>query len=253
MSIQASGFHSNKEITTNTNSNVIFLKSGVTQVRVLPAYSETGAWFREIQEIPLHDANGKFSPIVSPASVGDPCPFMQEGRRLYDLKGEENIDRAKKFKPNRQFLFNVVVQVLPEDAVNIVNCVKVLKCGIKVAKQIFDLDQDHSGGWGDITNLEAGFDIRITRSGKGLTTEYSVRGVPGRTNVTDWLETNGFNDTLAPHNLDAMYMPPSQEEIMRRFDQFVTQLYGPVPVGSVPDLTAATGSIETPNIPGNIA
>ena len=248
---KAAGFHDNKDF--SNNSVMLFLKKGVTQLRVLPAYSETGRWFREIKEIPLY-REGKFNPVVSPTTIGEPCGFETEGRRLYNLKGEENIEKAKKFRPRSSFLFNVVVQSQPDFEGNIEQCVRVLKCGVKVFRQILDLDQDHSGGWGDITNLEKGFDLRITRTGTGRNdTEYVVKGVPKQSNILDWLGTQGFTQELSPHDLDAMYNPPDAEEITRLVNNLKAELSEDVPTpddGGDPfrDVKAAAGDY-TPEAP----
>jgi hypothetical protein len=218
MPVEASGFHTNKNV--EQNSNLLFLKKGVTQLRVLPAYGSHGRWFREIKEIPLY-INGRYSPQVSPATDGKPCPFMMEGQRLYNLGGEENVEKAKKFRPRSSFLFNVVVQSSPDGNVDINSCVKVLKCGVKVFRQILDLDQDVAGGWGDVTNLANGIDLRITRTGEGRNnTEYAVKGIPGRSDILEWLEKGSFSQELQPYNLNDMFAPANFEDLEEHLIQF---------------------------------
>lgn len=249
MPVKSDGFYDNKEQIQEA-SNMLFLKKGVTQVRVLPAYSEKGRWYRQIKEIPLH-INGKYSPVVSPATNGDPCPFEREGRRLYNLKGEENIELAKRFRPRNSFLFNVVVMEWPDEFdIDIEQCVKVLKCGIKVKEQILDFDQDHSGGWGDITSLEKGFNLRITRAGQGRNdTTYTVKGVPGRTNILDWLDEKGFTQELRPHNLDDLYQPPSAEEMEELLVQFKAELDLPIPGDGGDPFRDVRGNDDIPSAP----
>src|SRR5262245_41925578 len=104
---KATGFHPNKQI---VSSVFLYLKTGTTHLRILPAYNEKGMWFREIKEIPWYSEDGKFSPIVSPATNNQRCPFVEEGKRLYALGGEENIKESKKFRPRSSFLFNAVVK-----------------------------------------------------------------------------------------------------------------------------------------------
>ena len=221
MPIKTSGFHDNKEET----SPFLFIKKGTTQVRILPAYNENGNWFKEVREISWQDENGKFKPLVSPSSNGDPCPFLEEGKRLYELGGEENVEASREFRPRSQFLFNVIVMNTPDGDVPINDCVKVLKCGTTVKRAILDLDQDHAGGWGDITNLENGVDIRITREGNGRNdTTYTVKGIPNRTNILEWLEERGFGGELAPHNLDEFFSPRSYEELLPLLEQKKAQM-----------------------------
>ena len=260
MPIKSGGFHDNK---VQETSNMLFLKKGVTQVRVLPAYSEKGTWFRTVKEIPIH-LNGKYSPVVSPITVGDPCPFEKEGRRLYNLKEgdrEENIEKAKTFRPRNFFLFNVIVMEWPDDfPIDIEQCVKVLKCGVKVKEQILDFDQDHSGGWGDVTNLTNGFNLRITRTGQGRNdTQYTVKGVPGRTNILDYLEEKKFTQTLTPHDLDVMYEPRPYEELEKLLAQVKadmddtedTDSFEAAPVGdSMPTAPVTSDNTEAPVLEG---
>jgi len=225
MPVETSGFHTNKPIEED-QKDFIFLKKGATHLRVLPAYSDRGRWFREVKEVWL-TVDGKKKPIVSPATNGDPCPFEEEGRRLYELKGEENIKRAREFRPRRSYLFNVVVKDTPDGAPKIDNCVKILKCGVKTFRQILDHDQDHAGGWGDITNLEKGYDLRITRTGQGrMDTEYTVKGVPNQQSrsILDYLDTNGYGRSLVPHDLDVTFTPASYEEMQEYLEIFKTEL-----------------------------
>jgi len=210
--VKASGFHTNKE--TN-KSAFLFLDQGTTTVRILPAYNERGMWFREIKEIPYHNEEGKYRPIVSPATVGKPCPFVEEGTRLYQLGGEENLAKAQDLRPRTSFIFNVVVKSTPDGDFPVDECVKVLKCPVTVYRGILDLDQDAAGGWGNITDLEKGIDIRITKTGQGKTdTRYVVKGVPnGRTNILDWLSEKGYTQELTPKDLDSFFTPQPYEEL----------------------------------------
>lgn len=230
--VKANGFFDNKDV--DRSNNLLFLKNGITQVRFLPAYSSKGAWFREIKEIPL-TIDGKYSPVISPSTLGKPCPFDQEGRRLYNEGGEKNVELASALRPRSSFLFNVVVKSAPgSEQLDIANCVKILKCGKSIRNNLLDLDQDFSGGWGDITNLEKGVDIRITKSGSGKTdTKYIVKGVPGRTNILTWLEEHGFSGELKPFDLDVLpnYEPKPYEELVALLARFKKELENGAPPG----------------------
>jgi hypothetical protein len=248
MPVQANGFHENREL---QSSIFLFLKKGTTHLRILPAYSEKGSWFREVKEISWHNEEGKYAPLVSPATNGDPCPFLNEGKRLYELGGEENVEASKEFRPRSNFLFNVIVKSTPDGEVPIDECVKVLKCGVTVKRQILDLDQDFAGGWGDITNLEQGIDIRITRSGNGrFDTEYNVKGVPdGRGSILAYLEEKEYKRDLNPHNLDELFAPKSFEELTVLLERKKADVAGlsqqPQELGDVGDVPIAP--IESQN------
>ncbi len=210
--VSSKGFHQNKE--GANKSPFLFLASGTTQVRILPAYSEKGAWYREIKEIPWNTEDGKYRPLVSPATQGKPCPFVEEGKRLYALGGEENVKKAQDIRPRTSFIFNVVVKSTPDGDFPVEECVKVLKCPVTVKNGLLDLDQDAAGGYGDISNLEKGFDIRITKSGQGKNdTRYVVKAVPGRSNILEWLDQKGYKQELTPQNLDDFFTPQPYEEL----------------------------------------
>lgn len=210
--VSASGFHKNKEV---SKSAFLFLDQGTTEVRILPAYSDKGVWFREIKEIPWYNDEGKYRPLVSPATVGKPCPFVNEGTRLYQLGGEENIKKAQDLRPRTSFIFNVIVKSTPDGDYPVDECVKVLKCPVTVYRGILDLDQDAAGGWGDITDLEKGINIRITKTGSGKTdTRYVVKPAGGgRSNILEWLEQKGYKQELTPKDLDAFFTPLAYEEL----------------------------------------
>ena len=181
----------------------VFLKEGVTQVRVLPPYSAQGVWAREVRE---HQAtiDGKYMTFTCPKYHQDSkCPFCEEGASLHEEGTEESVEDSKAFRPKRSFLFNVLVYSAPGD-LSLRNGVKVLKTGITVQRQIFDLDQDAAGGWGNIYDLAAGFDLRITAKGAGRQREYIVKGVPGRTDIQASLSKQGISIALKPVDLDEL-------------------------------------------------
>lgn len=242
MSVDAQGFFENKQV--ETNSQILFLKTGITRVRILPAYNQAGDWFREIQEIPLYQ-NGKYSPVVSPASIGAPCPFAQKVRQLQQEGGEANIALAQKFRPRIRVLFNAVVYETPSGPMPIQECVKVVSCGVKVKRQILDINQDKAGGWGDATLLDNGLDLTISRTGTGRTdTEYMVRAFPQRSNVLEYLEKNGFQGPFRPHDLDAMYTPKSFEELQALLQTQIAELTPQQQVLTTPVTVSPGGGVQ---------
>lgn len=182
----------------------VYLKEGITQIRVLPPYSTQGVWAREIREHQV-TIDGKFSTLTCPKyHNSDRCPFCEEGAALHSEGTEESVEASKVFRPKRSFLFNILVYSAPGDQLSLRSGVKVLKTGITVQRQVFDLDQDAAGGWGNIYDLAAGFDLRITAKGAGRMREYIVKGVPGRTDVLDQLKKQGVTIALKPVNLDEL-------------------------------------------------
>jgi hypothetical protein len=76
-----------------------------------------------------------------------------------------------------------------------------------------EYDSDHAGGWGDITNIQAGVEFRIERSGKGrFDTKYSAKPMPKRTNILDKLDAEGF-EIGPPTLLAGVYPPQSYDKL----------------------------------------
>lgn len=182
-----------------------YLKKGTTVVRVLPCYSDKGVWFREIVEHAVN-VNGQFRQIACQRQYGLPCPFCEEGERLYNSGVPENIKLADDFKPRKQYLFNVIVFSSP-DGDTPAKGVQVMKAGRMVKRQLLDLDMD-AVCCGDITNIQTGFNIRIARTGDKLKTEYTARNLPQRTDIVLELANQGIDfNSLELVDLDSLFPP----------------------------------------------
>lgn len=194
------------------DANLFFLRQGVTQLRILPAYSEKGVWYRELREHAARQ-NGNYSPVLCLRTNDQDCPFCEHGQELYNEGGEASVEAAREFRPRSSFLFNVVVFSEPNNETNLESGVQVLKAGVKVKRQILELDQD-AADWGDITNLHKGVNLKIKRSGKGqFDTEYLVNGMPKRTDIVETFKEKGIPlSKLKPANLDEVMQFKSYEE-----------------------------------------
>lgn len=227
----------------------VFLKEGITQIRVLPPYSSQGVWAREVRE---HQAtiDGKFMTFTCPKyHLDSKCPFCEEGAALHEEGTEESVEASKTFRPKRSFLFNVLVYSAPGDQLSLRSGVKVLKTGITVQRQVFDLDQDAAGGWGNIYDLQAGFDLRITAKGAGRNREYIVKGVPGRTNVEDALKKQGVNIALKPVNLDELLPCLPYDRLKTAMNDSRRTVQTPTPAASSPSGLATPGSTSSKMAP----
>lgn len=173
---------------------ILFLKEGETKLRVLPPWSEEGVWYRKTHEHPAY-VNGFFNPVACPKKMAESdCPFCDESDRLYKLGGEANVEAAKKFRWSTKFFMNVVVHDSPDkERGNLNYGVQVLKVGKKILDQILNYDQDASEGWGDITDLNKGYDLKITRRGKDqYNTEYTVMAAKNATDIEAELAKAGI-------------------------------------------------------------
>lgn len=175
----------------SSSGDVLFLKQGITHVRILPPHEDAKSWFREYYEHGLRP-EGKFQTYTCPKVQNLPCPICEHGDELYDTKEEENIVAAKRFRPKKQYLYNVYIHSSP-DGKSLKDGIHVMKSGSLVFKELMEYDSDHAGGWGDITNLIGGVEFRIERSGRGrYDTKYSAKPIPQRTNIIDKLDAEGY-------------------------------------------------------------
>jgi hypothetical protein len=241
--MQTEGFFQNAP-PEKDNGLLLFLKPGVTKLRILPTYKEGGQWYRLVKEAKIH-INGKFSPTVSPLTEGMPCPFAQEANRLQQEGGEANIELAKKFRPRDMYLYNVVVYETPDGPVPVQDSIKILKAGVKVHRQLQELNNDMGGGWGDITNLQDGVNIQISRTGSGqFDTEYNVQPMAGRSNVLEYLEQNKYQGTVRPHDLDQASQPKSFDELTQILETVKNEMG--VGVQATPVPVAPAGPVSSP-------
>jgi hypothetical protein len=91
--------------------------------------------------------------------------------------------------------------------------VQVLQTGVKVKEALVYLDYDFAGGWGDMTSLKNGFDVRIERRGDRMeNTEYLTNGVPMRTDIEAVLSAQGVDcSSLTLFNLDEVLEVPDEK------------------------------------------
>ncbi len=221
-----------------------FLKPGRTVLRILPPYNEKGVWFRGLKEYYFEQDGQKFF-LTSPRTNGDPDPLWDWGEGVYEKGNEAAVKEAKRFRPRTQFLYNAIVLSNSGDA-TAVDGVKVLKTGITVKRDLVDLDTDVDSGYGDITNIQKGFNVIIDREGEGLDTSYTVKLQREPCDIRDTLKSLGVDfDSLDLHNLDELLPSKSYEELqgilelVRRPNSVPTS--GPAPLPTQEALDTAEG------------
>jgi len=201
--------------------DVLFLKSGVTHVFVLPPHKDAPSWFREYREHGIRP-EGKFTTITCPKEEGDPCPICEAAAVLWDEKTDESITAAKRLTAKKQFLYNVYVFSSP-DGKALKDGIHTLKSGVTVYKELMAYDSDDAGGWGDITNLTKGVEFRIERTGRGrFDTKYSAMPVPQRTNLLEKLDAAGFK-IGPPTDLTKVYPARKYDALLELLEQDVPE------------------------------
>ncbi len=134
-------------------------KEGRSVVRILPPVDEMEFFFVEVGR---HFKQKQYCPAIT--TCGDkPCPICELNEILYQ-SGDK--DAAATFRASRAFWVNMIDRN-KEDA-----GVQVWTPGITVFQTLVAYIADPD--YGDITDLEDGFDIKLDRKGTDINTEYTV-------------------------------------------------------------------------------
>lgn len=153
-----------------TSSAFIFPKNGTTRVRILSAGPDN----EPALEVVRFYVNGHS--VFSPATFEEPCPFMEEYKRLKDSKDEDDKRLAKKLVPSRRYVLGCIIfKDAKGQEMDYSGEPRLLMVPSSVYQDIIEywLDEDEAG---DMTDPKTGYDIKIERSGSGqFDTTYSVR------------------------------------------------------------------------------
>lgn len=141
---------------------------GTIRVRILP----TGDDFsHDVTTFYLDGIGG----CNSPATFGEPCALMDTFNELKSSDDEFDKELAKKLVPRNKIVIPVIwYKDLKGKEVDDEQSNRLLQIAGGVAQQLIDLYLDDDE-WGDMTDPKNGYDIKITRTGKGrLDTNYTV-------------------------------------------------------------------------------
>lgn len=140
-------------------------KEGRNNIRILSPYSEAGVWYLEV---PLHYKIGGKT-IVCPNRLPKKgrCYVCEKVKEFRNDKSEELQKLANDLRPKMKVYYNIVDLDHPEAGV------QVYGSGVSVFKDLlyYDLDEE----WGNITDPDNGYDVILTREGKGLSTQYQIK------------------------------------------------------------------------------
>lgn len=166
----------------NGGNGIIFPKEGTIRVRIMSQGPDKEIGMEIIQ---FYDAKAKVG-IISPATFDEPCPFMEKYQELKASKDESDQALAKSLSPKRRYIIGVTCykdekgkEVDPD------RVCKPMLIPASVYQDIIDLYLDEDD-WGDMTDPDNGYDIKITRSGTGKNdTTYSVTACPrGKSSIS---------------------------------------------------------------------
>ena len=146
---------------------------GENRIRLLPPWDENmdQFWFRTGTHFNV-GPDEKWVPCPEESAVSDSCFLCRLAKRL--SKGDEDErDEAEAIDCRPAFLVNIV------DYAHIDDGVQVWRCGITAFRQIRKLWLNDDE-YGDMTDLDDGYDILVTKEGSGINTKYDV--MPARNN-----------------------------------------------------------------------
>lgn len=250
---QALTQHQQEDADRQAQANQVFVfnpKAGKTSFRVLPPWDERGLWFHEIREHSFF-APGATKAYACTADSQGSCPVCDYGAALAAQNQEEE---AKKFRASTKFLLNTIIFSDPSGKNSVKNGVTVMKVGATVKRQLLSYDLAVSEGYGDITDLQQGFDLTLERTGSKLTTKYDVKPFPQRRDLVARLAEEGIDINsleLVPLDQVVVEMPVADFAV-----EFENVMSGrpeetPVPVQATPAPTpvAKTTSPFPPKAP----
>lgn len=176
------------------NFNILRQKDeGTIRVRVLPT-GEDNEFVAEVLQFWL----GKgIDSVISPETFGEPCALLEKYHELKDSDDEADKDLAKKLMPKRKYLMPVLVYAdLKGKKVNDEDSGKLLQITNGLYQEIIDfyLDEDE---WGDMTDPKNGYDLKITRTGKGqFDTTYTVAPCKNTAMPKEWRKEVDLDDMV---------------------------------------------------------
>ena len=134
-------------------SNFIQLEEGTNVVRILPGKDEDTMFYAETKIHRVPDAQGNIKNVHCRKVHGEKCPLCDLYYALWKTGRKEDEDLARTIKPRARYYMNAVDRESGD--------VKILSIGVILFKKIIAamLDED----FGDITDLDNGFDFKIIK------------------------------------------------------------------------------------------
>lgn len=201
------------ELKAKSQQGAIFFQKADTTIRVrILNMGEEEEFIKEVTQFYLGaDLKG----VISPVTYNMPCAIMESYDELKNSEDDDDKELAGKFPPrNRYLAFCLFYKSEKGGEVDTNISPKFLLLTSGVYQEILELYLDESE-WGDMTNPETGYDIKIKRVGSGKNdTEYTVS--PCKNTPTP----KGYH---GPYNLDAEIKKilPTYEKTKELVDQFL--------------------------------
>jgi hypothetical protein len=154
------------------SGNIHYLKADTTtRVRILPAGSEE----EFVKEVTQFYLGNEIKGVISPVTFEEPCAIMEAYDELKASKDDDDKALAKTFIPKQRYLaFCIIYKDQAGKEVDEQNSPKFIILTSGMYQDIIELYLDEDE-WGDMTDPDKGYDLKLIRSGSGkMDTEYTV-------------------------------------------------------------------------------
>ena len=144
------------------SSSYLQIKEGTTLVRVLPAKDDETEFYAETKLHRIVGSDGMAKNYHCRKMHGEACPLCDTYFGLWKTDQDSDKDLARQIKPRARYYMNILDRDSGE--------VKILSVGVILFKKIVAamLDED----FGDITDLQDGFDFKIIKTMEGQWPKY---------------------------------------------------------------------------------
>ena len=150
-------------------SGVAYFKvqSGQNRIRLLPPHEDAAG--RIIIKGGVHWINNRSLSCPIAFKASDECFFCDLADELFGSDDERDKKQASKLSARIRFYANVINASNPDAGI------RVWEFGRTVYDQILRYLEDED--YGDVSDVEDGYDLKVLREGSGLKTKYDVRAV----------------------------------------------------------------------------
>ena len=226
-------FHNTDRGITGGFSDIYFVPSGKSLVRILPSWKDNGPYWKRFKEHFLKLGDRQTS-VVCPTQASQACPICEFGAELQESGDPEKIERSEDLVPSNRYYFNALILDTPPafERAPSPDEVKILKGGYTIQNPIVKMDQDAAGKWQDVTDPAHGVNLTIEKEGAGrYKTRYTVTP-DERCDIFEYLDKKKgiviTEDELASRikDLDEATVPLSYGELKNLLDESSVQRIG---------------------------
>lgn len=195
----------------SSKGDIFFQKADTTtRVRILNM-GEEEEFIKEVTQFYL---GGEIKGVISPVTFGEPCAINEAYESLKSSKDDDDKALAAKFAPKRKYLAYVAIAKDTKGTDWEGEPRFVLLSAGQYGK-ILDLYLDEDD-WGDMTDPEDGYDIKLKREGSGKTdTTYSV------TACKPTKMPKAFRDEVYDLDEEVKKIMPSYDETKKFIEEFL--------------------------------